>query len=482
MKPDKRYRLKLKSLNFISAVDRPAQETATALLIKRAPRGDGTVGVTSTARVVKVEEELGIVFGWAMTPTAKGADYVDLHGDVIDAESMVKVAADFMAGKRAQDVMHDESPDGTVIFGMPLTKEIAGAFGIETDTTGLMVGIKPSAEVLEKFKDGTYTGFSIGGTGVREEMKRAAADVDRSGAADVKAMKRARLTTDVEGHAHLFEDGLDSGTTSGTEMFPGVDGYSRWHYHPYVRNEDGSITIGAAMGHTHDAAGAAAKRAPQPANPKPAPTTEKTMDPKILKAFAELTDDQVAHYRGLPADEREAFLAKSAPERAAIVKAALELDPVIEVAGRSIRKSQDPTGMVVEALKRAEQAEQAAKANADKAADVELEKRATDLLGHLPGAIGVRKALLRAVEGIADEETRKGALAALAAADKALAPAFKTGGFDGGAPLDGSPLDELRKRAEARAAKENVSYEVAYDAELDTAEGARLYAASRAGN
>jgi hypothetical protein len=66
--------------------------------------------------------------------------------------------------------MHKGDPIGTMVFAFPLTTDIAKAFDITTPRTGLMIGMKPSAEVLAKFKSGEYTGFSIGGKRVEEEV------------------------------------------------------------------------------------------------------------------------------------------------------------------------------------------------------------------------------------------------------------------------------------------------------------------------
>src|SRR5262245_22764745 len=96
-----RFRLKLKRLDFISAVDTPAQETAKVVLMKR----DGQ------ANVVKISDELGLVFCWAFTSKAAGSDYYDLHGDNID-DDFVKAAAEFMQNGGVTDEMHDSEPDG----------------------------------------------------------------------------------------------------------------------------------------------------------------------------------------------------------------------------------------------------------------------------------------------------------------------------------------------------------------------------------
>lgn len=162
-----RYKLKLSRLDFISPVDTPAQETAKVCLIKR-KAGEN---VAITASVAKVDDELGLVFGWAFTSQIDGNDYFDLQGDAITPD-FVKAAADFMIDGGLTDEMHDSNPDGRVVFCMPLTPDIAKSFGVVSKTIGLMVALKPSSEVFEKFKTGEYTGFSIAGEGERTAVKR----------------------------------------------------------------------------------------------------------------------------------------------------------------------------------------------------------------------------------------------------------------------------------------------------------------------
>lgn len=121
------------------------------------------------ADVCKVDESLGLVFGYGIVCTHGGSDYYDVQGDHIPEDAMLKAACDFMLGSRVQGDMHarDEQrrpvADGQVVFAFPLTADVAKALEIQTQRTGLLVAIKPSAEVLAKYRDGTYTGFSIGG-------------------------------------------------------------------------------------------------------------------------------------------------------------------------------------------------------------------------------------------------------------------------------------------------------------------------------
>ncbi|MEQ8448239.1 MAG: XkdF-like putative serine protease domain-containing protein [Nitratireductor sp.] len=125
---------------------------------------------TGGAQVVKVDSSLGLIFGWAIVSKVDGADYFDTQGDHIPEDSMLKASADFMANSRLAKEMHVGDGKGSVVFAWPMTAEIAKSMGITTKNTGLMIAMKPdSPEMLGKFADGTYTGFSIGGKRIKDE-------------------------------------------------------------------------------------------------------------------------------------------------------------------------------------------------------------------------------------------------------------------------------------------------------------------------
>jgi hypothetical protein len=124
------------------------------------------------AQVVKVDSNLGLVFGFAIVSTSGGEPYYDVQGDHIPEAAMLKAATEFMENSRIAKEMHQGEPKGSVVFAFPLTTDIAKSLGITTERTGLLIAMKPTAAVLEKFRDGTYTGFSIGGAyGEMEEVK-----------------------------------------------------------------------------------------------------------------------------------------------------------------------------------------------------------------------------------------------------------------------------------------------------------------------
>lgn len=170
------YRLRLKTLKFISAVDAGAQgEIANVALIKRASNGEQPERVEATFRVVKTDEKLGLVFGWALATTLDGGQtpHVDLQQDAILDDDLIRVAAEFMEKSAASDVQHDDSPDGKIVFAMPLTSEVNAALGIKSDVHGLAIAMKPSPETFKRFVSKELNAFSIMGEGIRELVKAA---------------------------------------------------------------------------------------------------------------------------------------------------------------------------------------------------------------------------------------------------------------------------------------------------------------------
>ena len=140
--------------------------------------------VEKHVRVAKVNDELGLVFGWAVVCKVDGEDYYDLNVDResgervpehIPEQSMLKAAAKFMETARPGNEMHAGPDRGQYVFSFPLTTDIAKALGIETRQTGLLVAYKPPADVLAKFKNGTYRGFSVEGSALPNGTETVAA-------------------------------------------------------------------------------------------------------------------------------------------------------------------------------------------------------------------------------------------------------------------------------------------------------------------
>lgn len=131
--------------------------------------GDSSDPFAIEVKVEKVDAELGIVFGYAIVCTQKDDRYFDLHDDHIPESAMLNATAKYMSGSRIAKDMHKGDPCGQVVYGFPMTVDIAKSLNITIERSGFIVGMRPdSAEMLAKFRSGEYTGFSIGGRRVQD--------------------------------------------------------------------------------------------------------------------------------------------------------------------------------------------------------------------------------------------------------------------------------------------------------------------------
>lgn len=119
--------------------------------------------------IVKVDAKLGLVFGFAIVTKIDGEPYFDSQDDHIPDEAMLKASTDFMKSARVAKEMHTGQQIGDIVFAFPLTEEIAKSLSIQSRANGLLIAMQPQPSVLAKFKDGTYTGFSIGGKRIQDQ-------------------------------------------------------------------------------------------------------------------------------------------------------------------------------------------------------------------------------------------------------------------------------------------------------------------------
>lgn len=122
-----------------------------------------------TARVSKVDQELGVIYGWASIVVEDGKYVVDRQGDVIPEIELVKAAHNFMLTSRSGGLMHEEDlRTGDIVESMVLTRDVQKALGVDLKRSGWWIGYKPhDPEVLKAAKDGKLPAFSIGGRGRR---------------------------------------------------------------------------------------------------------------------------------------------------------------------------------------------------------------------------------------------------------------------------------------------------------------------------
>ena len=123
------------------------------------------------AEVAQVDADVGVVFGYAIVCANEDGAYYDKQGDHITEDAMLHATSAYMQSDRAAKIMHDGEPIGTVLHSFPLTAEISEALGLSASKTGWLIGFKPdSDDVLDKFRTGELSGFSIGGRRITEEV------------------------------------------------------------------------------------------------------------------------------------------------------------------------------------------------------------------------------------------------------------------------------------------------------------------------
>lgn len=332
--------------------------------------------------------------------------------------------------------------------------------------------------------------------------------------------KRFAVLTTVSGHQHVVDFMGPEGVKSrGHTSFDMADGDMESHSHEWIRRDDGSTVILMAAGHTHDVAEmimlpmeaemiANADFVGKKDGEEKQMPTEKTAEElsadiekltkqlddlqaenSVYKAEAVFSDAERDYYKGLDDEAKKAFREATSEARLAQIEKRDDEDPVIfkSADGTEYRKSDDPR--LIELAKREDAREIEFRKMRDEAEDGRIEKYVSENLHHHPGDMDVRKAIVKAVEGIADEKVREGALDALKAKDAKFAPAFQQVGVKGSPDLnknaDGmsdrqEAQQELRKRANEMVEKDTTGKLNFYDAyekacRADTA----LYAQAR---
>jgi len=122
-------------------------------------------------KILKIDEEQRIIYGWASVTTYKGELVVDLQGDVIKTDTLHKAFNEFMKGVRVGKINHSGEQVGQIVHSFPMSKEICAALEIQSDKEGVISGFHVTDDTLwEKVKSGEYAEFSIGGRAQKQEF------------------------------------------------------------------------------------------------------------------------------------------------------------------------------------------------------------------------------------------------------------------------------------------------------------------------
>jgi cation transport regulator ChaB len=142
--------------------------------VKKVSKASVDVGLF--VQVEKIDEEKQIVFGWGSVTSVNGQTYIDKQEDIIEDLELEKAVYEFM-----QAPMHDEMHqrvvpssvfvESVVITDEKLQKMFPGQ-PLPIGKRGWWVGIHiADQELFQKHKSGEYTGFSITGRAIREEVQ-----------------------------------------------------------------------------------------------------------------------------------------------------------------------------------------------------------------------------------------------------------------------------------------------------------------------
>lgn len=131
-------------------------------------KGEDTPQVAFDVPILKVNEEKKIVTGVVYEP-----DVVDSQGDFMDAETIEKTAYDYMENQQNIDIKHDFKTNKNLkVVESYITKSdtTIGDKKVKAGTWVMSVKINDDS-VWSQVKKGEINGFSMGGTGVKEEVQ-----------------------------------------------------------------------------------------------------------------------------------------------------------------------------------------------------------------------------------------------------------------------------------------------------------------------
>ena len=123
----------------------------------------------------KLDDERRLAFGWAYVAEDDGSVVIDHSGDVVDKAALTDLedaVYDYVLESREGDEMHVRTTGvAKLVESVLVTPDKLAAMGLSGGRTGWWVGFKViDPTVWAKVKDGTYSMFSIRGSGVREAI------------------------------------------------------------------------------------------------------------------------------------------------------------------------------------------------------------------------------------------------------------------------------------------------------------------------
>ena len=119
----------------------------------------------------KINKQTKTAWGWFYVSKVDGEFVPDHSGDTWEMEDVQKTAHDFVCNCRVGGEAHLFKGGAELVDSIVFTKEVQEALGIDLKKEGWFGGFRIlDAELLEKVEKGDYAMFSIGGSGLREEV------------------------------------------------------------------------------------------------------------------------------------------------------------------------------------------------------------------------------------------------------------------------------------------------------------------------
>lgn len=147
-------------------------------------------------------------------------------------------------------------------------------------------------------------------------------------------------------------------------------------------------------------------------------------------------------------------------------------DDYVEIDGEKVLKASVPAPVLRSIEKQAQELAELKKSNEM----VRLDKRAETEIPNFAGNASAKRALLKAVDAIEDEELRKAVQTSLTSASKLLAKSFTELGHLGTDESAEGTMGELNKLAREYADKHGVTFEKAFSEVTKSGKGAELFA------
>lgn len=127
-------------------------------------------------KIIKIDDDKKLVFGWAsIIKDTQGKILLDRQDDFIDSEEeLEKAAYDYVLKSRDGGEMHIRKGVSTMVESIVLSEEKQKALGIPHGVVpiGWWVGFKVNdSRVWNEVKKGGYIGFSVHGTGKRDQTE-----------------------------------------------------------------------------------------------------------------------------------------------------------------------------------------------------------------------------------------------------------------------------------------------------------------------